>query len=124
MESRAVPGVVIRELTIACIYTWLVELMAAQDLGEPDQSPQAVVDRLILEDMPLTDLARMTSLPVSEMGKLTPSTLQALARECQAVNSHFFRLARGIRTGIFPSLNDGVISAPPLSPLPAEDTLT
>lgn len=80
--------VTVRELTVAEIRQWLLDI--SDDVGA--DSDVDVVDQLLLDDVALGDIARMTDLPVDEMDQMSPSDLRALAKVCRELNADFFSL--------------------------------
>lgn len=125
MKSRVIDGVEIHELTVGQIYDWLSEMVDREQRSDQSRTdPVDAVNRTLLPDCTLDDLARMSTLTVKQMRHLPPSSLALLARECQRMNPHFFRLAAGMATGTFPPLSDSEISAGSSPSSPAPDTPT
>lgn len=115
MESKAVAGVEIKELTVKAIYEWLSEHLSSENTRDA-MDPAHLVDAFLLEGVALSDLARMTNLTVSQMESMLPQSLQRIAAECKEVNRHFFQLRALVMTGVRPtsepSLNDSDTSSP------------
>lgn len=80
--------VTVKELTVAEVRAWLVDLTA------PKGSSVDVVSALLFEESDLTDILRMTDLPAEQLDALPPSELEKILAVCQQLNSHFFSLRR------------------------------
>lgn len=77
-------AVTVRELTYTEVRDWLVET----ETGQAEDPLHA----LALEECSLSDLARMSSISVSELENNAPSDLADLLAACKALNPHFFRV--------------------------------
>ena len=80
------PGlsVTARELTVAEVRAWVVEMEA----GTPVDPLRAMV----FEDCSLDDLARMSDRSAEELERFSVSELEPLRELCKALNPHFFRV--------------------------------
>lgn len=106
--------VTVRELTVAEIRRWLLD-MSDDAAAETDVD---VVDQLLLDDVALGDIARMTDLPVDEMDAMSPSDLRALAKVCRELNADFFSLRdRLVGIGRAAMIDRGA----PIAPLASSD---
>ena len=63
---------------------------------EDPESQVSAIDMLLLEEIGLPDLIRMTSLNKEEVEQMTPSELKTVAEACREVNADFFSLRRKI----------------------------
>ncbi len=73
----------VRELTVGEIREWISSLA---DL------PPDVTDQALFEELALSELARMTDLPVADMSGLTPSELDQVLALAKEVNGRFFAM--------------------------------
>lgn len=78
-------AVTIQELSVAEVRAWLMQ--SAEGMASADP-----VGALLLPDITLTDIARMTDLIPADMERMAPSDLDAVAGHCKRVNSFFFSL--------------------------------
>lgn len=76
--------VTVRELTLNEILGWLGEAATEQQ--------ESAFEVLILKDMSLRELARMTDLTREQMGDFAPSQLRQVVEVCKEVNADFFRV--------------------------------
>lgn len=74
--------IVVRELTVNEILAWM---------GEKQETQESAMEALLLKDMSLTDLTRMTDLSRERMGKFTPSQLRRVMEVCKELNPDFFQ---------------------------------
>jgi len=86
--------VTVRELTVAEIRNWLRSL----DQAESGSAAQDLVDLALMDDVSLSDVARMTNLTSEEMEQLTPSQIETVLVVCREVNLRFFALQEKLRT--------------------------
>lgn len=103
MATRAVDlpcgKVTVRELTVADVRNWLVEVDAGVTFD--------ALRSLVFEDCSLDDLIMMSDAEKDALERLTYSELLPLRDACKALNPHFFRVraamqkvARGIEAEI------------------------
>ncbi|ACL71486.1 hypothetical protein Tgr7_0388 [Thioalkalivibrio sulfidiphilus HL-EbGr7] len=85
--------VTVKELTVAEIRAWLRGL----DQAEAGGGMQDLVDLALMDDVSLSDIARMTSLRTAEIEELTPSEIGAVVAVCREVNPRFFGLQDRLR---------------------------
>ena len=78
--------VIVRELSVKQVRGWMSD---ADKKGEQD-----IIASMLFDDCDFSTIAIMTDLSVDEMGDMLPSELRTVVKECQAVNSHFFGMAR------------------------------
>jgi hypothetical protein len=81
--------VTVRELTVAEVRTWLVEIeagIAVDPLGS-----------MVFDDCSLDDLARMSDATATGMEALTYGELLPLRDACRALNPHFFRVRAAVQ---------------------------
>lgn len=76
--------VMVRELTVGDVRNWLKE--AGADLTI------SAVDLLLIPEISLPDLARMTNLSVADMDDWQPSELRELMAVAKDLNADFFGL--------------------------------
>jgi hypothetical protein len=76
--------VTVRELTVGDVRNWL------KDTGA--DTPGDTVGVLMLEEISLADLARMTSLSVEDMNSWRPSQLREVVAVAREMNADFFGL--------------------------------
>lgn len=76
--------VMVRELTVGDVRNWLKE--AGTDLTI------SAVDLLLIPEISLPDLARMTNLSVADMDDWQPSELRELMAVAKDLNADFFGL--------------------------------
>lgn len=76
--------VTVRELTVGDVRNWLKEVGT--------DSTISAVDMLLIPEISLPDLARMTSLSVADMDDWQPSELRELMAVAQDLNADFFGL--------------------------------
>ena len=81
-------AVTVRELTVAEIRAWLADVQQAQGAD--------LVDVLLLKDVALQDITRMSSLSMDQINTLTPSQLRAVLDAAREINADFFALRGGI----------------------------
>lgn len=94
----------VRELTVGEIRAWFTDLdsdlpMPAADPADgtagqdgPDTSAADVFSDLLLAEISLDDLARMTDLSVTDMNGLTQSELRSVLDCAKQINPYFFDL--------------------------------
>lgn len=73
----------VRELTVGEIRAWVAAIA---------EMPPDVTDQALFEELALSELARMTDLPVAEMSDLTPSELDQVLTVAKEVNQRFFAM--------------------------------
>lgn len=80
------PGlrVVVRELTVSEVRSWLVEA----ESGAPVDPLRA----LVFDDCSLDDLARMSDAPAEALEQFTAGELATLHDAAKGLNPHFFRV--------------------------------
>lgn len=76
-------SVIVRELTVLQVRTWLAETISPN--GQPD-----IVDQVLFSDCSLEDLQRMTSLTREQIDQLRPSELRQVIALCKEMNPDFF----------------------------------
>ncbi|WP_374495328.1 hypothetical protein [Zoogloea sp.] len=82
-------AVTVRELTVGEIRSWLKEVQS--------QSPEIdVVDVMLLRDVSLQDVARLTSLTPAQIETLGPSKLREVVAVAREINEDFFGLRAGL----------------------------
>jgi hypothetical protein len=79
------------------IRTWLKE--AQVEVGVD------VVDVMLLKDVTLTDIPRMSSLTMAQIDDLAPSHLRQVLDAARVINSDFFALRAGILTTVTATLS-------------------
>jgi hypothetical protein len=94
--TKKARSVTVRELTVSEVRAWLKGLAEREEAPVDDKDPaRDAVDWLLLDGCSLSDLARMTDLPVADMAGLHPSDLRVLLEACQAMtNRQDCRFAR------------------------------
>ncbi|WP_374496039.1 hypothetical protein [Zoogloea sp.] len=95
-------AVTVRELTVREIREWLAEVKADGQLG--------LIDALLLKDLTLPDLVRVSSLTMEQLDKIGPSKLRQVVDVAKEINSAWFDLRERILD----------IGRPTLSPAKAE----
>ena len=90
------PGakVTVRELTVAEVRAWVVEMEAGM--------PVDALGSLVFDDCALADLARMSDADPAQLESLTYAELLPLRDACKALNPHFFRVRAAIPSGCMP----------------------
>ena len=85
------PGVKVtaRELTVAEVRSWLVEMEAG--------TPVDPLGSMVFDDCSLDDLARMSDVTAASMEMLTYGELLPLRDACKALNPHFFRVRAAVQ---------------------------
>ncbi len=78
--------IVVRELTVAEVRNWLKNLDQVQESGID------LVTEGLLADASLSDICRMTDLPIEALDQMTPSEAETVLSACREINPHFFRL--------------------------------
>lgn len=78
--------IMVKELTVAEVRNWLKSLEGIKD-GEID-----LVSEGLLEETSLSDLVQMTDLSMADLDAMVPSEIAELAKQCHAINPHFFTL--------------------------------
>ncbi len=73
-----------RELTVAEVRTWLVEVEAGTEVDP--------LGSMIFDDCSLSDLARMSDVDPAALEGLTYGELAPLRDACKMLNPHFFRV--------------------------------
>lgn len=86
LEGRSVH---LRELTVAEVRQWLLDLKARQPAETIDE-----VHALLFEDIDLADLVRMSDITLEQLDELPPSAIDKLIAAAKTVNSHFFGLRK------------------------------
>lgn len=87
--SESPLAVTVHELTVAEIRTWLKEI------GGGSAGVDAV-DVLLLKDVSLQDLMRLSSLTQEQIDGLTPSQLRQVLDAARDINADFFGLRAGL----------------------------
>ncbi len=85
-------AVTVRELTVEEIRTWLADIQAAP------VGPIDMIDEMLLRDISLPDLMRMTSLTADQVAKLGPSKLKEVEAVVREINEAFFDLRARLLT--------------------------
>lgn len=75
-------SVIVRELTVLQVRTWLAEM---QKPGDRD-----LVDEGLFEECSVADIGRMTSLSIDQINALRPSQLRQVIATCKELNPDFF----------------------------------
>lgn len=85
------PGVKVtaRELTVAEVRSWLVEMEAG--------TPVDPLGSMVFDDCSLDDLARMSDAAADSLEGLTYSEILPLRDACKALNPHFFRVRAAVQ---------------------------
>lgn len=84
-------AVTVRELTVGEIRAWLKEVQS--------QSPEIdVVDVMLLRDVSLQDVARLTSLTHAQIETVGPSKLKEVVAVAREINDAFFDLRARLLT--------------------------
>jgi hypothetical protein len=78
--------VTVRELTVGEIRTWLAEAEAKSAEGID------LIGALLMGEVALDDLARMTDITVAEMDGLSQSALNTILEAARTLNPNFFGL--------------------------------
>ena len=85
--------VTVRELTVGEIRDWLRDM-------EARNTKLDLVDGMLLTELALSDLCRMSDLPEDALDDLTQSEIDALLEAARELNPHFFgMLARLAEAG-------------------------
>lgn len=85
------PGgkVTARELTVAEVRTWLVEMEAG--------APVDPLGSMVFDDCSLDDLSRMSDASAESLEGLTYGEILPLRDACKALNPHFFRVRAAVQ---------------------------
>ena len=78
-----------RELTVAEVRTWLVEVEAGTEVDP--------LGSMIFDDCSLSDLARMSDVDPDALEGLTYGELAPLRDACKMLNPHFFRVRAALQ---------------------------
>lgn len=78
-----------RELTVAEVRTWLVEVEAGTEVDP--------LGSMIFDDCSLSDLARMSDVDPAALEGLTYGELAPLRDACKMLNPHFFRVRAALQ---------------------------
>ena len=78
-----------RELTVAEVRTWLVEVEAGTEVDP--------LGSMIFDDCSLSDLARMSDVDPAALEGLTYGELAPLRAACKMLNPHFFRVRAALQ---------------------------
>jgi hypothetical protein len=97
-------AVTVRELTVGEIRAWLADVQAASDAVD-------IVDVMLLRDVSLQDVQRMSSLTAEQVEALAPSQIRTVVAAARELNEDFF----GLRAGLL-----SVIPAMPSEPSSAQ----
>ncbi len=81
--------VTVKELTVAQVRDWLVEIESGVTVDP--------LGSMVFEDCSLDDLARMSDATAAVMESLTYSELLPLRDACKALNPHFFRVRAAVQ---------------------------
>lgn len=84
-------AVTVRELTVKEIRAWLKDVQERSDAVD-------VVDVMLLRDVSLQDVMRMTSLTSDQVETLGPSQLRRVVVAARENNEDFFALRAGLLT--------------------------
>lgn len=84
-------AVTVRELTVGEIRAWLKDVQAQSDAVD-------VVDVMLLRDVSLQDVMRLTSLTAVQVEGLGPSQLRTVVEAAREINEDFFALRAGLLT--------------------------
>ncbi|MBN9696865.1 MAG: hypothetical protein J0L85_13815 [Zoogloea sp.] len=89
--SDAPLAVTVRELTVGEIRAWLKDVQSQSDAVD-------VVDVMLLRDVSLQDVMRLTSLTATQVESLGPSRLREVVAVAREINEDFFALRAGLLT--------------------------
>lgn len=81
--------VAVKELTVGEIRAWL---------RDTSQASADLIDALLVDEVSISDLMRMTDLTAERMDELRPSDLNRLRDAAKEVNPDFFKLRGRILT--------------------------
>lgn len=82
-------AVTVRELTVSEIRAWLADVQKASDSVD-------VIDVMLLRDVSLQDVQRMSSLTAEQVEGLAPSHLRKVVADARELNEDFFALRAGL----------------------------
>lgn len=96
-------AVTVRELTVSEIRAWLADVQKASDSVD-------VIDVMLLRDVSLQDVQRMSSLAAEQVEGLAPSQLREVVAAARELNEDFFALRAGLLS-VIPAIQSEPSSA-------------
>lgn len=97
-KSITVAGknITVTEMTVNNARDWLMQSIIPEDV-EVD-----VVQEMLLDDISIRDIIKMSSISEAEAGKMRPSDLKAIAAVCKEMNPDFFMLRNQVEISLVP----------------------
>ena len=81
-------AVVVRELSVGEIRQWL----------DAKRDPGDLVDAMLIEEVSLADLQRLTTLTAAEIEALCPSEIEVIVAAAKEINGRFFAMRAAMVT--------------------------
>lgn len=89
-------AVTVRELTVGEIRAWLKDLQSESAEIQSGRMEPDLIDVMLLRDVSLQDVRRMSSLTAEQVEGLAPSQLRDVVAAARELNEDFFALRAGL----------------------------